>query len=154
MSENPWWHPADDDDWDEPLPPVVTLEPDYHAKLPLGGTASSPGSAPGSRPSCWIGSPLGRRSSIPIFTGRRAGIRRTRGTDGQAKPRISPLTCARSWELEPNFSCTSGLCKMSTRRDRGQEPAAQTIVIAGTSVELLWGRDRVLSSYGRNLEQR
>ena len=37
MSENPWWHPADDDDWDEPLPPVVTLEPDYHAKLPLGG---------------------------------------------------------------------------------------------------------------------
>ena len=37
MSVSRWWHPTDDDDWDEPLPPVVTLEPDYHAKLPLGG---------------------------------------------------------------------------------------------------------------------
>jgi|SRR5450432_3652770 hypothetical protein len=37
MSENPWWHPTDDDDWDEPLPAVVTLEPDYSAKLPLSG---------------------------------------------------------------------------------------------------------------------
>jgi hypothetical protein len=37
LSEKPWWHPTDDDDWDEPLPPVVTLAPDYHAKLPLGG---------------------------------------------------------------------------------------------------------------------
>lgn len=37
MSENPWWHAADDDDWGDPLPPVVTLEPEYGAALPLGG---------------------------------------------------------------------------------------------------------------------
>jgi hypothetical protein len=38
MSENPWWHPRDDDlDWDEPLPSVVVLAPDYGAELPLWG---------------------------------------------------------------------------------------------------------------------
>lgn len=37
MSENPWWHRADDDGGDERLPAVVTLSPDYHAELPLGG---------------------------------------------------------------------------------------------------------------------
>lgn len=51
MSENPWWHPTDDDDWDEPLPAVVTLEPDYSARLPLAGV-NSPGSVPSSRPAC------------------------------------------------------------------------------------------------------
>jgi hypothetical protein len=37
VSRKPWWHPDDDDDWDEPLPAVVTLEPEYGAELPLGG---------------------------------------------------------------------------------------------------------------------
>ena len=37
VSEKPWWHPGDDEDWDEPLPTVVTLEPEYGAELPLGG---------------------------------------------------------------------------------------------------------------------
>jgi hypothetical protein len=38
VSENPWWHPSDDDlGWDEPLPPVIQLSPDYSAPLPLWG---------------------------------------------------------------------------------------------------------------------
>jgi hypothetical protein len=37
VSRKPWWHPDDGDDWDEPLPAVVTLEPEYGAELPLGG---------------------------------------------------------------------------------------------------------------------
>jgi len=37
VSGKPWWHPKDDNDWNEPLPPVVTLEPEYGAELPLGG---------------------------------------------------------------------------------------------------------------------
>jgi|SRR5215469_5044025 len=38
MSQNPWWHPSDDDlGWDEPLPAVVRLAPDYSAPLPLWG---------------------------------------------------------------------------------------------------------------------
>jgi hypothetical protein len=35
MDERPWWHLSRDDEWDEPLPAVVTLEPDYGAELPL-----------------------------------------------------------------------------------------------------------------------
>jgi hypothetical protein len=35
MDERPWWHPGRDDEWDEPLPAVVILEPDYGAELPL-----------------------------------------------------------------------------------------------------------------------
>lgn len=35
MSEGSWWHAGEDDDWAEPLPPVVILEPDYGAELPL-----------------------------------------------------------------------------------------------------------------------
>lgn len=37
MAEKPWWHPTDEDNWDEPLPEVVVLSPDYSAKLPLWG---------------------------------------------------------------------------------------------------------------------
>lgn len=38
MSENPWWHPSDEDRArDEPLPPVIRLSPDYSAPLPLWG---------------------------------------------------------------------------------------------------------------------
>lgn len=38
MTENPWWHPSDDDlGRDEPLPPVIQLSPDYSAPLPLWG---------------------------------------------------------------------------------------------------------------------
>jgi hypothetical protein len=38
MGENPWWHPGEDDlDWDEPLPDVIELAPDYSADLPLWG---------------------------------------------------------------------------------------------------------------------
>lgn len=41
MSENPWWHPSHDDlAWDEPLPPVIHLSPDYSALLPLWGEGS------------------------------------------------------------------------------------------------------------------
>jgi hypothetical protein len=31
MDERPWWHPSRDGEWDEPLPAVVVLEPDYGA---------------------------------------------------------------------------------------------------------------------------
>ena len=35
---NPWWHPSDDDlGWDEPLPVIIRLAPDYSAALPLRG---------------------------------------------------------------------------------------------------------------------
>jgi hypothetical protein len=38
VSQNPWWHPNDDDlGWDEPLPKVIRLAPDYGAPLPLWG---------------------------------------------------------------------------------------------------------------------
>jgi len=38
MSENPWWHPTQDDgDWDEPLPGVIVLTLEYGAELPLWG---------------------------------------------------------------------------------------------------------------------
>ena len=35
VSEGPWWHPGRNDEWDEPLPAVVILEPDCGADLPL-----------------------------------------------------------------------------------------------------------------------
>jgi hypothetical protein len=42
MGENPWWHPGEDDlDWNEPLPEVIELAPDYGAELPLWGGDSS-----------------------------------------------------------------------------------------------------------------
>jgi hypothetical protein len=38
MSENPWWHPTQDDlDWDEPLPGVIVVTLEYGAELPLWG---------------------------------------------------------------------------------------------------------------------
>lgn len=37
MSEQPWWHPTSEDDWDEPLPEVVLLAAEYAAELPLSG---------------------------------------------------------------------------------------------------------------------
>jgi hypothetical protein len=38
MGENPWWHPSQDDlAWDEPLPDLIELAPDYSADLPLWG---------------------------------------------------------------------------------------------------------------------
>jgi hypothetical protein len=38
VSENPWWHPSEDDlGWDEPLPAVIRFGPDYSAPLPLWG---------------------------------------------------------------------------------------------------------------------
>jgi hypothetical protein len=38
MGENPWWNPAESDlGWDEPLPDIVELAPDYGAPLPLWG---------------------------------------------------------------------------------------------------------------------
>ena len=41
MSQNPWWHPSQDDrGWDEPLPKVIVLAPDYMAPLPLWGEGS------------------------------------------------------------------------------------------------------------------
>ena len=38
MSQNPWWHPSDDDlGWDEPLPVIIRLAPDYSGPLTLWG---------------------------------------------------------------------------------------------------------------------
>ena len=37
MSQNPWWHPSDDLGWDEPLPVIIRLAPDYSAPLRLWG---------------------------------------------------------------------------------------------------------------------
>ena len=38
MSQNPWWHPSEEDlVWAEPLPKVIELAPDYMADLPLLG---------------------------------------------------------------------------------------------------------------------
>jgi hypothetical protein len=42
MSQSPWWHPSDDDlGWDEPLPVIIRLAPDYSASLRCGGEASA-----------------------------------------------------------------------------------------------------------------
>ncbi len=38
MGQNPWWQPGEADlGWDEPLPDVITLAPDYGAEPPLWG---------------------------------------------------------------------------------------------------------------------
>src|SRR5215472_2845419 len=38
MRDNSWWHPSEDDlGWDDPLPSVIVLAPDYMADLPLWG---------------------------------------------------------------------------------------------------------------------
>lgn len=38
MDQSPWWEPGEADlGWDDPLPDVVTLAPDYGAELPLWG---------------------------------------------------------------------------------------------------------------------
>jgi hypothetical protein len=38
MAQNPWWQPGEDDlGWDDPLPDVIELAPDYGAELPLWG---------------------------------------------------------------------------------------------------------------------
>ena len=38
MDQNPWWQPKEADlGWDESLPDVITLAPDYGAELPLWG---------------------------------------------------------------------------------------------------------------------
>jgi len=41
MKDHPWWHPTQDDDWNEPLPAIVVLSPDYMAKLPLWGDSGT-----------------------------------------------------------------------------------------------------------------
>jgi hypothetical protein len=39
MGLNPWWQPRETDPgWDDPLPDVITLAPDYGAELPLWGS--------------------------------------------------------------------------------------------------------------------
>jgi hypothetical protein len=38
MAQNPWWQPGEADlGWDDPLPDIVELSPDYSAELPLWG---------------------------------------------------------------------------------------------------------------------
>jgi hypothetical protein len=38
MDQSPWWQPREADlGWDEPLPDVIMLAPDYGAELPLWG---------------------------------------------------------------------------------------------------------------------
>lgn len=38
MGVNPWWHPSQEDlGWDDPLPDVIEMAPEYAAKLPLSG---------------------------------------------------------------------------------------------------------------------
>jgi hypothetical protein len=38
MAQNPWWQPSEADlGWNDPLPAVVELAPDYGAELPLWG---------------------------------------------------------------------------------------------------------------------
>ncbi len=38
MQQKPWWQPGEaDPGWEEPLPDVITLAPDYGAELPLWG---------------------------------------------------------------------------------------------------------------------
>jgi hypothetical protein len=37
VTDKPWWRPTADDDWDEPLPEVVILAPEYTVELPLSG---------------------------------------------------------------------------------------------------------------------
>src|SRR5215472_4554668 len=111
MSQNPWWHPSDDDlGWDEPLPVIIRLAPDYSAPLPLWGEASaiSTGGIPSSRPRCSTGSPPGSRSSTTTTTTRPAGDPPQLGTAGLTTPRAWQQTCGQSWAPERNSSWISG----------------------------------------------
>jgi len=104
MSESPWWHPTDDDDWDEPLPPVVTLEPDYHAKLPLGGEGELPWQRTKFTPELLDRLAAWQEEFETNFHVQGAGVHRMRRSDGPLKPKILLSRCARSWVIEPNFS--------------------------------------------------
>ena len=99
MDQNPWWQPKEADlGWDESLPDVITLAPDYGAELPLWGngfgniawqyTKFSAGLL--DRLAAW------QQEFDAHSTGTEAGNRMRSGTDGLARPRTWPRTCARS----------------------------------------------------------
>jgi hypothetical protein len=101
MSENPWWNPSDEDDldWDEPLPEVIFLAPDYMAELPLWGErwVTSTGTSPGSPANCSTGLRPGSTNSMTIITpGNPGGGPLAYATAGPAKQRSWPLPCAPS----------------------------------------------------------
>jgi hypothetical protein len=107
MDQNPWWQPKEADlGWDESLPDVITLAPDYGAELPLWGngfgniawqyTKFSRGLLDRSLP--------GSRNSMRTATGTEAGTRMRSGTDGLARPRTWPRTYAASYAHEPGSS--------------------------------------------------
>lgn len=113
MSEKPWRNPSDEDDldWDEPLPEVIFLAPDYGAELPLWGErwGNSAGTSPDSPASCWTGLPPGSRNSMTTFTpGNPAGGPLAYGTAGPARQMIWPLPCAASSAHDQNSSWISG----------------------------------------------
>src|SRR5215472_13080409 len=92
MSQNPWWHPSDDDlGWGEPLPVIIRLAPITALLFRCGVRASamSTGGIPSSRPRCSTGSPPGSRSSMTTTTTRPAGDPPQPGTAGLSAVVIS-----------------------------------------------------------------
>jgi hypothetical protein len=113
VSENPWWHPGDDDlGWDEPLPRQIVLAPDYMADLPLWGDGfgyNIDWRFTKSRPSCSTGSPPGSGSSMTTSTlGNPAGGRPLSGTAGLSKPPTWQQPCGQPWAPGQSSLWTSG----------------------------------------------
>src|SRR5215470_18021774 len=101
MIYRPWRHPGDDPekdaDWDEPLPEVIVLGPDYMAELPLWGErwGNIDWHFTKFSPELLVGSPTGSRNSMTTFTpGRPAGGPAACAGSGPLKPRNWPPRCA------------------------------------------------------------
>jgi hypothetical protein len=111
MSQNPWWHPSDDDlGWDEPFPVIIRLAPDYSAPLPLWGegfgnidwrcTKFPPALL--DRLAAWQQE---FDDNYHYETGWRSAPART---GGLTTPRACKQTCGQSWAPGRNSSWISG----------------------------------------------
>src|SRR5215472_10928699 len=126
MSQNPWWHPSDDDlGWDGPLLVIIRLAPITALLFRCGVRASaiSTGGIPSSRPRCSTGSPPGSRSSTTTTTTRPAGDPPQPGTAGLTTPRAWQQTCGQSWAPGRNSSWISGPWTENLGRYQGSNEA-------------------------------
>lgn len=103
MSRKPWWNPDDNDDWDEPLPPVVTLEPEYSVELPLGGDGVLAWQRTKFSPQLLDRLAAWKKTSRTDFTTTQAGAHSKHGTSGPHKPKNLKPKSAQNWAVEPNL---------------------------------------------------
>jgi hypothetical protein len=96
----------DDADWDEPLPEVVVLMPDYGAELPLWGERWGNIDWHFTKFSRLLLDrlPPGRMNSTTIFApGNQAGDPPAYGTVGPARQMTWQLPCVPSWVHDQNW---------------------------------------------------